>query len=893
MKSPIDKLYKFLKLEVDRGYDDRAVFGGLKSILQSWENEARAAEVPNIIIQAVTARLRDYHQLTPASREEILSGLWRRIQRSSPEPVPDLFSKPSRGKDREKKTSKRKSVEAWRPESEESDSMEQVVTVDEPTSTGSGPPEMIDAKTTVSEPDERELEERTSDEIDDDDDEFADGETVEEELEEALSVPEGARRYKVSPVLSDEEAAALSAPLTVISGIGPKIADRLAELSIRTLGDALYYFPRRYDDYSRLEPINRLMYGQTVTVIGSVETVNVRPIKSGRKLIEALISDGSGAIRATWFNQPWLVDQLQKAGNVSLSGKIDQYLGRLVMNNPEWEALENRHLHTRRIVPVYALTGKISQKWLRGKIKEIVDYWSTRVRDPYPSAMIDAGNLMPLSIALKQVHYPDTWESLEEARHRLAFDEIFSIQISLMRQRRVWAERTGTVIETSDGWLQSRFNRLPYSLTGAQRTAIDDLRRDLASGRPMNRLLQGDVGSGKTVVAAMAIGMVASTGAQTAIMAPTSILAEQHYLGLSELLTGEDGLLLPEEIALVIGATPDSEKLRIKEMITAGTVKLVIGTHALLEPDVIFDNLNLVIIDEQHRFGVNQRATLRDKGENPHLLVMTATPIPRSLALTVYGDLDISVMDEMPPGREEISTYLLRPIERERAYTLIKREVDKGGQAFIIYPLVEETEKSEAKAAVDEYDRLKQDVFHDYELGLLHGRLSSDEKEAAMARFRAGEVQVMVSTSVVEVGVDVPNATVMVIEGANRFGLAQLHQFRGRVGRGADKSFCLLIPDQDDALENERLHAMVETNDGFILAEKDLEQRGPGEFLGTRQSGYSKLQLANITDVKLIEKSRRIAENIIEIDPDLSSPDHRLIREQIDRMWIDQEGDVS
>lgn len=893
MKPPIEKLYKFLRLEVERGYDDRAVFGGLRNILQSWENEARAAELSSIIVQAVTARLRDYHQLTPASREEILRGLWRRIQRSSQEPIPDLFAPHTESQDRPKQASaekrKTKSKEA-RPQAPE-----ETRKPDENGDDASPAGEEVLSDVQVSERAPKAAESGDAD-LPDHDDRAEEAEPGEFDLDDAPAVSRTrgrGRKYQIPPVLSDEEAAALGAPLTVISGIGPKIAERLGELNINTLGDALYYFPRRYDDYSQLEPINRLMYGQTVTVIGTVENVAVRPIKSGRKLVEALISDGSGAIRATWFNQPWLAEQLQSAGSVSLSGKIDQYLGRLVMSNPDWEALETRNLHTRRIVPVYGLTGKVSQKWLREKIKEVVDYWATRVQDPYPETLLEKGDLMPLSMALKQIHYPDSWEDLDEARHRLAFDEIFALQLGLMRQRRTWAERTGTVIATGDEWLQQQFDRLPYALTGAQVSAIADIRKDLASGRPMNRLLQGDVGAGKTVVAATAVGMVAASGAQTALMAPTSILAEQHYKSLSALLSLEGGSLQSGEIALVTGSTPESEKLRIKDALTSGEIKFVIGTHALLEPDVIFENLDLIVIDEQHRFGVNQRATLRDKGDNPHLLVMTATPIPRSLALTVYGDLDISVMDEMPPGRQEIGTYLLRPIERERAYTLIKREVEKGRQVFMIYPLVEESENSEAKAAVEEHARLQKDVFHYYNLGLLHGRMSGDEKELAMTRFRDGETQVLVSTSVVEVGVDVPNATVMVIEGANRFGLAQLHQFRGRVGRGAEKSFCLLIPDQDDAMENERLHAMVETNDGFVLAEKDLAQRGPGEFLGTRQSGYSSLQLASITDVKLIEKSRNLAEEVIQGDPDLSNPAHRLIRLQIDRILAGLEGDVS
>jgi ATP-dependent DNA helicase RecG len=859
MKSPIEKLYKFLSLEVERGFDDRAVHGGLRSILSSWEAEARAAEIPAVVIQAVTARLRDYHQLTPPSREEILMGLWRRVQRSAGEPVPDLFSRePPAG-------SPGTAPPVSEPEPAPAPPPANSTDLSEPEPGPAGNEVQPDRAVIQTEPDTRPVKSRRG----------------------------AGNPYPIPPVVAPEEAAALSASLQVISGIGPKIAERLEGLGIRTLGDALYFFPRRYEDYSRLEPINRLQYGQTVTVIGTVDRVQIRPIRGGRKLVEALISDGSGAIRVTWFNQPWLADQLRGAGTISVSGTIEQYLGRLVMNSPEWEPLDSRNLNTQRIVPIYPLTGKISQKWLRGKIKEIVDYWAGRVREPLTERLLSEAGLMPISAALRQIHYPDSEEDLEAARHRLAFDEIFALQVKLLMQRREWTEREARRFGITDDVAAAWLAGLPFELTGAQKSAVADLRHDLASGRPMNRLLQGDVGSGKTVVAALALGIVVASGAQTAVMAPTGILAEQHYQSFTTLLASEGGLLQPEQIRLLVGSTPESEKAAIREALENGWVKLVIGTHALLEPNVVFQDLHMIVIDEQHRFGVRQRATLREKGPDTHLLVMTATPIPRSLALTVYGDLDLSVMDELPPGRQEIGTYLLRPVERERAYTLIKRQVETGRQSFIIYPLVEEGANGNAMAAVEEHERLQSDIFPNLNLGLLHGRLSGDEKEDTMRRFRDGEVDVLISTSVVEVGVDVPNATVMVVEGANRFGLAQLHQFRGRIGRGAEKSYCLLIPDEDDALENERLQAMVETDDGFVLAERDLEQRGPGDFLGVRQSGYSGLKLASITDVRLVEKARRFAQEVFERDPDLSDPDHALLGEQIAMIWDPGDGDMS
>jgi len=421
----------------------------------------------------------------------------------------------------------------------------------------------------------------------------------------------------------------------------------------------------------------------------------------------------------------------------------------------------------------------------------------------------------------------------------------------------------------------------------------------------MDRLIQGDVGSGKTVVAALAIAMVARCGGQAAVMAPTSILAEQHYRSFTRLLAGgeapEAAALQPEQIRLLIGDTPEAEKQEIRQGLETGQVKLVIGTHALLEAPVQFQNLQLAVVDEQHRFGVAQRAALRAKGTNPHLLVMTATPIPRSLALTVYGDLDLSVMDEMPPGRQPVETYVLRPVERERAYQLIRSEVEKGRQAFIIYPLVEQNDKDDLAAqmnapqlsAVEEHQRLQREIFPKCRLGLMHGRLNPEEKDRVMKSFRDREFDILVSTTVVEVGVDIPNATVMLIEGANRFGLAQLHQLRGRVGRGAERAYCLLIPDKEDAVENERLAVMAETNDGFVLAERDLQQRGPGEFLGTRQAGFSELKMANLTDVRLIEKARQQAQNLFQSDPDLSSPECALLVKKLEQFWGNGRGDIS
>jgi ATP-dependent DNA helicase RecG len=690
--------------------------------------------------------------------------------------------------------------------------------------------------------------------------------------------------------------AALNAPLTVLQGVGPKHAATLESLGLRTLGDMLYYFPRRYEDYSQLKPIKSLWYGEQVTVIGTIQSVTARPIRSGSAtIVEAILGDGTGSLRLSWFNQPWMANRLKEGQQISVSGKVDQYLGRLVMNQPDWESVDIEHLHTNRIVPIYPLTAKITQKWLRGLMNQVVTYWAPSVVDSLPESIRSSAQLMPLGQALLQAHFPDTQDKLKLARTRLAFDEIFFLQMGVLRQKRDWRKVDAHRFSVSDEWLAARLTGLPFTLTSAQGRALADIRLDLDSGQPMNRLLQGDVGSGKTVVAALAAGMITTNGAQAAVMAPTGILAEQHYRNFLGLLAGENGILKPAEIRLLVGDTPETEKEEIRLGLANGSIKVVIGTHAVIEAPVQFADLQLAVIDEQHRFGVEQRAELRSKGTSPHLLVMTATPIPRSLALTVYGDLDLSVMDEMPAGRQPVATHVLMPQERERAYTLIRGQIKEGRQAFIIYPLIEESEKMEdLRAAVDDYETLSKEIFPDLKLGLLHGRMKPDEKDETMLKFRDRQYDILVSTTVVEVGMDVPNATVMLIEGADRFGLAQLHQLRGRVGRGSEQSYCLLIPTHEDAAENERLQAMAETNDGFILAERDLQQRGPGEFLGTRQSGYaSGLRMASLTDVQLIEKARVQAQKLFEDDADLQKPEHALLAESLQRFWGEGKGDVS
>jgi ATP-dependent DNA helicase RecG len=687
----------------------------------------------------------------------------------------------------------------------------------------------------------------------------------------------------------------LDAPLTVLHGVGSKNAERLQKLNLFTLNDLLHHYPRRYEDYSKLMTIDQLLFDIETTVIGIVENVQTKQIPKRKiKITEALINDNTGWLRLTWFNQPWIENQLKPKMTVAVSGKIENYLGKPVINNPQWEKLDKEQINTNRIVPIYPLTAHMSQQWLRKIIFKVITYWAPRIHDYLPENIIRDNQLIPLSDAILQIHFPDSEELLASARDRLAFDEIFVLQLGLLSQKYQWQQLRKKPIEIDKQIINSLIETLPFSLTDAQFKVIEEIRDDFSNPYPMNRLLQGDVGSGKTIIAAASSFGLAKAGYQTALMAPTSILAEQHFQSLTEFLC-EKNLgkmrLQESEIAILTGDTNKKDRVEIQSGLESGRIKILIGTHALIEDVVQFHNLELVIIDEQHRFGVKQRAALQNKGANPNLLVMTATPIPRSMALTIYGDLDISVLDELPPGRKDPITKLVLPQAREKMYSFIRNEIKEGRQAFIIYPLVEQSSKEQTKAAVDEHHYLQKNVFPDLNLGLMHGRLKPDEKERVMRKFKNRQHDILISTSVVEVGVDVPNASVMVIEGANRFGLAQLHQFRGRVGRGSDQSYCFLVPETEDAGENERLSVMCHTNDGFVLADQDLQQRGPGDFLGTRQSGFSELKIARITDSKLIEKARSQAGKLMKQDPVLEQDQHQLLKQLMNFWWAEKQGE--
>jgi ATP-dependent DNA helicase RecG len=670
----------------------------------------------------------------------------------------------------------------------------------------------------------------------------------------------------------------------------------LKRLGIEKVGDLLWLFPFRYNDFSQVRPIASLVVGEEQTLLGDVWSSGAGLV-GRRKASEAVIGDETGTLRVVWWGQTYIGRQLREGMKVALSGRVTAYRGQKQMENPEWEPVEGESLHTRRLVPVYPGTEGLPQRLVRRVVREAVEAFADKLDEGLPQEVRQRHRLQPVGVALRQVHIPDSRGQADEARRRFALEELLHIELGVVRRRQVWqaagaAPQLKLPQQVRDGFIGS----LPFELTAAQQRAIDAVLKDAGARVPMSRLLEGDVGSGKTVVAAVALLAAVAGGYQGAIMAPTEVLAEQHYRTFCALLSDEDEdlwrdvfsldyLERPLRVTLLRGSLKASEKAAAQESLARGETDIAIGTQALIQGDVSFERLGLVVVDEQHRFGVEQRAALREKGVSPHMLVMTATPIPRTLALTVYGDLDVTVLDEMPPGRPPVKTHRLRPDQREEAYEFLRKHVRAGRQAYIICPLVEESEAVAARAAVQEYDRLCADVYPDLTLGLLHGRMTPSEKDSVMRAFRDGGLDVLVSTAVVEVGVDVPNATVMLVEGADRFGLAQLHQFRGRVRRSSKQAYCLLLSENPSEEAQERLRIMEQTHDGFKLAEEDLRIRGPGEFFGTRQSGLPDLKVARLTDVGLIEQARAEATRLLEADPELERPEHRALAARVTELW--------
>ena len=665
-----------------------------------------------------------------------------------------------------------------------------------------------------------------------------------------------------------------------VKGVGPRRAGLLRRLGIQTVEELLYYFPRDYQDRRFFHSISSLREGEVATIRGKVLASGIIETRRRKKIFRLVVGDETGKIPCTWFNQPYLKENFHRGEEIVFSGKVQKYRV-LQMINPEYEKSGEKKeslIHAGRIVPFYPLTEGLNQKALRRVIRRALEEYLPHLPDMLPEELRQRWKVTTFQRAMNDIHYPPDYASLREARKRLILDEFFLLQLGLAVKRARQALEERALPHRTDSLLLETFIKsLPFRLTRAQGRAIWEIKKDMKGPRPMNRLLQGDVGSGKTLVAVGGLVFTVDNGYQGAIMVPTEILAQQHYQNLQEMLAP-----LKIKVALFTGGVKSAEREELLKEIKNGKSQLVVGTQALIQERVIFKKLGMVVADEQHKFGVLERARLREKGYSPHVLVMTATPIPRTLTLTVYGDLDISILDELPPGRKKVRTYWIGPAKLTRAYDFIREEVRKKRQAFIIYPLIEESESLQVKAAAEMFQHLQKWVFSGIRLGLVHGRMPTAEKEKIMNEFRARRIDILVSTVVVEIGIDIPDATVMLVENAERFGLAQLHQLRGRVGRSRYQSHCILQGNPRTEQGVKRLQAMKNIDDGFVIAQEDLEIRGPGEFFGTRQHGLPEIRIGRIlADVNLMEFARRQAFRLIEKDPHLSDPKYSLIREKL------------
>lgn len=661
-----------------------------------------------------------------------------------------------------------------------------------------------------------------------------------------------------------------------VKGVGPKVANLLNKLGIFTAKDLMFYFPKRHIDYSSRTLIRNLKEGQDCTIIGEIKSISAYNTAKGLGIVSLSVTDGTGLVKLNFFYakaSKYLLEryksQFIRGSNIIISGKakIDKFSGIFTIDRPEYQVLsgdfeEKSSLNIGRIVPVYQLVEGLNIKFLRRAIFNALEKYLGAIPEVIPDAIKERNNLLDRKTALKQIHFPENEELLERARFTIVFEEFFLLQLKLATIREENAKNIKTIpLKIKKNGLVKKFlDSLPFELTGAQDKALKEILKDIASDMPMQRLLQGDVGSGKTVVACAMLLSAVENGYQGVLMAPTEILAQQHFNNFVKWLAP-----LGLSAGLFIGSNRTKLRKQLETDLKNGQINIAIGTHALIQENVQFNNLGAIVIDEQHRFGVKQRSKLLSKGKNPQMLTMTATPIPRTLALTTHGDLDFSIIDEMPKNRKPVKTALIKPGQRKQLYKLIKDEVKNGHQAYVVYPLIDESETLSAKAATIEAQRLSEEVFPDLKIGLLHGKLTPAEKDEVMDDFKRGKYNILVSTTVVEVGVDVPNATVMAIENAERFGLSQLHQLRGRVGRSELQSYCVLVPQKANQVSLERLKVMEETNNGFIISEKDLQLRGPGEFLGTRQSGMLNFALADLVkDTKILELARKEAFALVE-----------------------------
>ncbi len=826
MQLDAESLKKILELEAKKGYHDSAVVGGLDRLIERWLAEARATHSDSPAGPPTVSLLRErYSSLNLEQRASFVAALL------------DLL----KGRDDRVPVRQR----------------------DQPTS-------------------------------------------VRDELPSQRSEIKSIRQARTKPSRSSptntSTSHSLDIPVTAIKGISTNLAARFQRLGVRTVRDLLYFFPRRHIDYSQRKSISMLVEGKEETIVANVWEARVTNVGK-RRSTEAIVGDDTGNIRVVWFNNPWVAKSLKANTRIVISGRVALFRGQHVFESPESEVEEGDTIHTGRLVPIYHLTQGLSPRQTRGLIKLAVDSWARSLSDFIPVNIRARQNLLDLPDAVSQAHFPDDLAAKDKARVRLAFDELFLLQVGVLSKKLAWQAgqpNAAIVLDTEAREVLRRFaDTLPFKLTSAQEKALREILTDLSRPKPMSRLLQGDVGSGKTVVATSALLVTVSNGFQAAFMAPTEILAEQHYATLKQLLS-RDGRCLadtgrissysgplsrPVSVALLTGDVGAATRRETRQKIRDGEIDIVVGTHAIIQSQIEFHRLGMAIVDEQHRFGVNQRSALRQKGSNPHILVMTATPIPRTLALTLYGDLDLSVIDQLPAGRQVIKTKWLRPEQRDNAYAFIKREVIKGRQAFVICPLVEESEAIQAKAAVAEHERLSSQVFPGLRVGLVHGRMSASEKDDVMRQFREAELDVLVATPVIEVGIDIPNATVMLVESADRFGLSQLHQFRGRVGRGTEQSYCMLLADNPSEVASQRLDIIERVYDGFKLAEEDLRLRGPGEFFGTRQSGLPDLRMARLSDASILEAARSEATTLFSVDPHLEKPEHLALAKELARVW--------
>ena len=838
-----ERLLNVLILEDRRGYDDGAVIGGLDRFRERWQAEmrARASDSPDVAFL-----LRQSYAAMPKAQRQSWAERWKSLIEAGEADSPATPAQP-----------------VTTPRQADGESSRRGV----PTSP----------------------------------------------IQASRAQPKARPAYGVPPAgLSVDD------PVSKLNGVNAKTAERLERLDVATVRDLLYLFPRRHEDFSTVVSVSGVVPGQECTVVATVweSRVLTQGVKGRRKDTEAVLGDDTGNVRAVWFGQQYIARTLRPGAQVAISGKAEVFRGQRVFNSPAVYPVdsEGAAIHTGRMVPVYPLTEGMRMTALRNLTWQALQNWLGGVEETLPDGLREGR--MPLREAIFQGHFPDDEDVWQAARSRLAFDELLTLQLAMQSRRRdSQAEVQGVPINPPVD-VAGRFLRsLPFELTGAQSRCIAEIARDMArESPPMNRLLQGEVGSGKTVVALAALLSATAAGFQGALMAPTEVLAEQHFRSTSRLLEGRprqmdgdnllsvslDGMDRPLSIGLLTGSVRAREKRLLTAMAADGTLDLVFGTQALIQEGVSLPNLALAIADEQHRFGVMQRSALRRRGgENPHTLIMSATPIPRTLSLTLYGDLDISTIDELPAGRQKVQAPAgLRPEQAGRRPTASSASrCRKGRQAFVVCPLIDESASIEARAATEEYQRLSGQVFPDLRVGLLHGRMPSRDKDAILRQFSDGGFDVLVTTAVVEVGIDVPNATIMLIEGAERFGLAQLHQFRGRVGRGEHKSYCLLLPSETGtdigASAKERLSALERTHDGFELAETDLELRGPGDFFGTRQSGLPALRMARFSDRGLLEAARELASRISTEDPDLTAPRHAALAAQVARFASRANADAS